>query len=119
MALWETGLIDFWTREAMNARGGEKCLAPPNTKPKLVPIKLVDLTSAFFILGFGIGVSILTFLIELIVAKYKREMSSSSIVIVEIAAAVAEENDLNPQQNPQSMLVEESAEVVEIKQEII
>ncbi len=117
MALWETGLIDFLTSEAMNARGGEKCLAPPNTKPKLVSIKLVDLTSAFFILGFGIGVSILAFLIELIVAKYKRGMSSSSIVIVEIAAAVAEEKDLNALQNPQSMLlVKESVELVEIKQ---
>lgn len=75
MALWETGLIDFWTREAMNARGGEKCLAPSSTlsKPKLVPIKLIDLTSAFFIIGIGIGVSVLVFLIELITAKYKRE----------------------------------------------
>ena len=38
-------------------------------------IKLVDLTGAFLILGIGLGAGILCFLIELIVAKYRREMN--------------------------------------------
>ena len=41
---------------------------------KDVPIKLVDLTGAFLILGIGLGLGILCFLMELIVAKYKHEM---------------------------------------------
>jgi len=118
MALWETGLIDFWTHEVFNIRGAEKCLAPPDTTPKLVPIKLIDLTSAFFILGTGIRVSVLVFLIELIVSKYKREIKfknknspSSAVVIV----TTVEIDLINSPQNYPLMIVEESASVEVVK----
>ena len=54
--------------------GNDRCLDENPPSAKDVPIKLVDLTGAFLILGIGLGLGILCFLIELIVAKYKHEM---------------------------------------------
>ena len=49
----------------------------------------MDLTSAFFILGIGTGLSILCFLLELIVGKYKREMKLRNAVVTPVAHKAA------------------------------
>ena len=36
---------------------------------------MIDLSSAFLILGIGLGLAVLCFLLELIVAKYQKEMN--------------------------------------------
>ena len=73
--MWEFGLQDHWVNEAFFIPGADACFAKKKVSTKLVPIKLVDLTSPFLILGIGLGLSLFCFLIELIVAKYHHEMN--------------------------------------------
>jgi hypothetical protein len=63
MELWEGGLFVFWKKSVIPQ--APKCYA--KTKPKListqkVPIGLDDLAGAFFLLGFGLGLSTLEYL---------------------------------------------------------
>lgn len=77
MELRENGLLDFYSNEALyipGSGGSEQCFKKVKNSAKDTPIKLMDLTSAFFILGIGIRFAILCFLLELIVGKCKREM---------------------------------------------
>ena len=83
MDLWEFGIIGKLNRELFVIPGSEKCFKKQKAA-KEKPIKLVDLTSAFFILGIGLGTSILCFLIELIIVKYKYEMKSRKSQVVAI-----------------------------------
>ena len=82
MAIWETGLANLWHKEDFDVPGVDnKCFAKKcanndeNKKP--APIKLISYTGAFFMLGIGYGVATFCFLVELIVAKYKRETATS------------------------------------------
>ena len=72
----EFGLMDKFISDAFSIPNAEKCFAKNENSAKDVPIKLVDLTGAFLILGIGLGLGILCFLIELIIGKYRREMES-------------------------------------------
>lgn len=66
MELWESGIGRFWVKNSLLK--AEECFALEVDRPlaKQASIKLVDLTSAFFILGVGISVSVLSFVWELI-----------------------------------------------------
>lgn len=75
MDLWELGIINKLNRELFFIPGSEKCLKKKEKAAKEVPIKLIDLSSAFLILGIGLGLAVLCFLLELIVAKYQKEMN--------------------------------------------
>jgi len=84
MELRENGLLDFYSNEVLytpGSGGSDQCIKKQKKSAKDVPIKLVDLTSAFFILGIGLGLAILCFLLELIVGKYKREIKLSNPVV--------------------------------------
>lgn len=67
--LWETGLMEYWLQQ--NLPRVDKCLVKHEDYASQVPIKLVDLTSAFFVLGLGIFLSLFSFLIELICFKIR------------------------------------------------
>ena len=73
MAMWEYGLLDHWVEEAFHIPGAEKCFVKEKSTKKAA-IKLVDLTGAFLILGIGLGLATLCFLIERIVFVYQRGM---------------------------------------------
>jgi hypothetical protein len=64
MEVWETGLPPFWVKNAMPQ--AQKCFSKskPLSSSRQVPIRLDDLTGAFLILGIGIGLATITFLIE-------------------------------------------------------
>ena len=84
MELRENGLLDYYSNEDVpGSRESDKCFKEQNKSAKNVPIKLVDLTSALFILGIGFGLSILCFLLELIVGKYKHEMKMRNDLVVQ------------------------------------
>lgn len=66
--MWSFGLIDHWIKEAWCfVPNAEKCFAPQRdeTLKKAVPIKILDLESAFLIYSMGIGLAIVVFLLEL------------------------------------------------------
>lgn len=72
MVLWERGLISFGVKNAIPQ--ASKCFAKTDPRKNLsrrtgrqVPISLNDLMGAFFILGIGLGLSTLVFLIEKII----------------------------------------------------
>jgi hypothetical protein len=76
MELRENGLLDYYGNQVLfvaGSGGAEQCFTEKAPEAKDVPIKMVDLTSAFLILSIGLTLSILCFLIELIVSKYQRE----------------------------------------------
>ena len=72
MDLWEFGLIRYWVNEL--APKAEECFATKKKEKsvKLKPIYLYDLISAFLILGIGIGLATLCFLLEVLYARMKR-----------------------------------------------
>ena len=123
---YEFGLIDHWIDEALKIPGTDKCFETKPRKAKDVPIKLVDLTGAFLILGIGLGVSTLSFLLELIVAKYRHEMTPPRTnASVERKGANSRfksiEKRVEPAMNtivkPQELIEEdlEESEVIELK----
>ncbi len=67
----EAGLIEYWKKWSNGAQmSGDTCKITANQlskdeKPK--PINLVELSSAFFVLGVGYGLTLLLFLLEKIV----------------------------------------------------
>ncbi len=70
MELWETGLVRFWVKEV--SPNAEKCYPTKGQKKsaRQVPIYLSDLISAFFILGVGLGMAKLAFILELLNKKW-------------------------------------------------
>jgi hypothetical protein len=76
MDLYESGLCQFWVKQLPSIPKAEECFA--NDKRRVVsrpaPIQLTDLTSAFLILGIGIGLATLAFLLETIYAKWKQNV---------------------------------------------
>ena len=67
MELWETGMSRVWV--AADIGKADRCFAKKekaSTTIRMVRIKLEDLSSAFLILGIGIGLSLLCFLFEVL-----------------------------------------------------
>jgi hypothetical protein len=80
MKLHEFGFIQHYIRKDFFVAGGsDKCLKQEKNSAINVPIKFVDLTSAFLILGVGLGLAILCFLLELIVANYRDTQNINSL----------------------------------------
>jgi len=83
MRMGEAGLHDYWS--AKYVKKTDRCnldkYKEENSKPKA--IKLVELSSPFLVLGIGIGLSAITFLIERIVfyGKKIREQGNQQVVI--------------------------------------
>nr|CAH0102497.1 unnamed protein product [Daphnia galeata] len=68
MLLWESGQIPFWVNGVIPQ--APKCFTQSNPRRDLsrqVPIQLKDLMSAFFILGLGLSLATLVFLMEKII----------------------------------------------------
>ena len=65
MYLWETGLTRFWIIHLLAS--ADVCFdkKPPKAADKPTPIKLVDLASAFLVLGIGLGLGIICFISEI------------------------------------------------------
>ena len=98
MELRENGLLDYYSNQGLyvpGSGGADQCFKKKKNSAKNVPIKLVDLTSAFFILGIGTGLAILCFLLELIVGKYKREMETKNAVVAPLVIEVRGEDKDN------------------------
>nr|CAH0105018.1 unnamed protein product [Daphnia galeata] len=74
--LWESGLTRFWSNSAIGLAKAAECFDSKRQKTSVqqVPIRLLDLTSAFLILGIGIGLAIFCFLLELIVSRFQRRI---------------------------------------------
>ena len=70
--MWETGLSRYWVNELVPK--ADECYRYADKIQKVstrqVPIHLHDLMSAFLILGIGIGLAALSFLLELIFLKF-------------------------------------------------
>lgn len=67
--LWQTGLTRHWVKNMSPL--ADKCFDKhPPKSTTAVPIKLVDLTGAFLVLGLGTGMSLLTFLVEKVYSKF-------------------------------------------------
>lgn len=74
MYLWETGLTRYWV-DHLTPKRADQCFPEkkdPNSSIVTNKIKLQDLTSAFLILGIGIGISVVCFLIEIILSNIKK-----------------------------------------------
>ena len=68
MDLWESGLMRFWVNNLIPK--AYECFADNKRRvARLSPIQLSDLTSAFLILGIGVGLATLSFLLELVFFK--------------------------------------------------
>lgn len=52
----------YWLKN--NLPSVDKCLAKSKESARQKPIKLVDLTSAFFILGIGVSLALFSFFME-------------------------------------------------------
>ena len=61
----------FWAKATIPM--AEECFATnkQRTSSRQVPIRLVDLISAFLILGVGLGLAVLTFLLEHIYSRIR------------------------------------------------
>lgn len=70
LQFWETGIVQREFKSTYSK--GSKCLlkTKQSTRPRQIPIRLIDLSSAFFLLGIGIIVSVFSFMAELIFKKY-------------------------------------------------
>ena len=79
MVLWETRLSNIWKKRDFDVPGvDDKCLAKKSESTdtkNATQLKLVNYKGAFTTLGIGWGLATLCFLLELIVAKYKGEMT--------------------------------------------
>ncbi|XP_046657524.1 ionotropic receptor 93a-like [Daphnia pulicaria] len=83
MDLWESGLVKFWVNNLPTLPKADACFVDRKRRvSRPVAIKLTDLTSAFLILGIGIGLAILVFMLELI--YWKLLAMQKKLAIVEI-----------------------------------
>lgn len=72
----------FWVRNLPTIPKANECFADEkNRVSRLVPIRLSDLTSAFLILGIGIGLATLSFLLELIYYNMAKKQLFSALLI--------------------------------------
>ena len=96
--MWEFGLLDHWTDETFHVSNAEKCFDVKQRKSIKAPvaIKLVDLTSAFLILSIGLGLTVLCFSLELVVAKYQRETKITKFTIAPVVTVKKDGTPLVP-----------------------
>ena len=87
MEMWAFGLIDHWINEACFVPNAERCFTPQRdeTLKKAVPIKILDLKSAFLIYSMGIGLAFLVFLLELTVDKYHKRIQMTALSAISLA----------------------------------
>jgi ionotropic glutamate receptor len=72
MELWESGIVRYWVNNIPSNPKARKCLADTKREVTgLVPIKLSYLISDFFILGIGLGLAAVNFLLEMIISKFR------------------------------------------------
>ena len=73
MDLWESGLMRYWINTQPTIPEADQCFADSKRRiSRLSPIQLSDLTSAFLILGIGIGLATSSVFLEFIHFKIKR-----------------------------------------------
>lgn len=77
--LWETGLMMHWLKN--NLPPVDKCLVKSKDSARQKPIKLVDLTSAFFILGIGVSIALFSFLMEVIYFRFLTVMKGQKPIV--------------------------------------
>ena len=72
MELWEIGLLQNWLKSEIQLMKAEECFAVQNKRldTSHTGITLVDLSSAFFVIGIGLSLSALAFLSELVVHSF-------------------------------------------------
>ncbi len=69
----ETGILRFVVNHLPTIPRADECLAENKRRvSRPVPIQLTDLISAFLILGIGMGLATLIFLLEKIHSKWRR-----------------------------------------------
>ncbi len=73
---WETGLNSYWYKSYRPVR--EVCRTQDRVLPQNTSLKLEDLSSAFLLLGVGLGLSVLAFLVELTVAARRRRLQAAT-----------------------------------------
>ena len=66
----DTGLVDFWRRKYMPPKN--KCSDPDGQRQTTSKLTLRDLQSAFFILGVGALLAVLTFIGELFIHLFHK-----------------------------------------------
>lgn len=66
MDLWESGMVRFWVKNLIPR--SDECFASKESRAsaRQVAIHLQDLMGAFLILGIGLGLATLCYLLELI-----------------------------------------------------
>ena len=79
MELWETGLPEYWVKNGIPR--APKCFEKVNERATAVrkPIRLNDLSGAFFILGVGFCLAIFFFLVENIIILLKPLAKSKKV----------------------------------------
>ncbi len=85
--LMEYGLYDYWKREYV--RSIEKCNSNPTGNQKKSqgkepnkPIRLMELSSAFLILGVGLSLSFFVFLMERVIHTGRKIMVQRTIITI-------------------------------------
>ena len=73
MELWETGLLNKFVSDTFNIPNAEECFSTKKSTARDEPIKLVDSTDAFLILGIGLGAGILCFWIEALLVNTEKK----------------------------------------------
>lgn len=79
--LQESGLLDHWLKQY--TPNVDKCMVGKSkAHERMIPFSLLDLSSAFLLLGIGIGLCLFAFLLELIASlhAYQRERINRLVV---------------------------------------
>ena len=66
LLMWQAGINAYWMQNSYPSYVDE-CIAPPKDEAKQVPIKLMEVSSAYVILGIGSGLTMVIFVVELLV----------------------------------------------------
>jgi len=78
----EAGLVDHWKTVYILSIGQCDLNTYQKSKKKTKPIRLIELSSAFFVLGIGLGLSILAFLLERIIRFGGKIMAERNIITI-------------------------------------
>ena len=70
--MWQAGINAYWMRNSYPSYV-DQCIVPPKDEAKEVPIKLMELSSAFVILGIGSGLTIVIFAVELLFGRVTKK----------------------------------------------
>ena len=83
MHLWKTVLARFWANGLIPIPARQCSTKKCKTSARQVGITLVDLSSAFLILGTGVGLGLLSFLVEInSTEKFTRNRRKRSVIVV-------------------------------------